>query len=110
MIQLLKKEKIDIIKTYYCPHIKEDGCDCRKPKTKYAEDIINEYGIDTDNSWMIGDHPSDTQFGISAGFKAVFLTTGHGDKHLEELNILEIKPTLIINNFFDVAKEILKYS
>lgn len=109
LIKLLKKENIEIVKTYYCPHVKEDICDCRKPNTKFSEHIINRYDIDIDNSWMIGDHPSDIQFGINAGFRTVFLTTGHGDRHLEELGTLEIKPTIISNNFFEAAKEILKY-
>ena len=108
LINILKKQKIEILKTYFCPHLKEDNCECRKPKTKFISEIINEFNIDISRSWMIGDHPSDIQFGINAGCRTIFLTTGHGDKHLEELHSLGIKPTLICDNFLVTAKIILK--
>ncbi|MFX0034614.1 MAG: D-glycero-alpha-D-manno-heptose-1,7-bisphosphate 7-phosphatase [Candidatus Hermodarchaeota archaeon] len=110
LLKTLKSEKINILKTYFCPHIRKDNCECRKPKTKFIDDIINEFDIDTKRSWMIGDHPSDIEFGINAGCKTIFLTTGHGDKHIDELETLGIKPTMICNNFLEAAKQILKNS
>ena len=109
LIHILKKQKIDILKTYFCPHLKEADCECRKPKTKFIDDIIKEFNIDIKGSWMIGDHPSDIQFGIDAGCRTIFLTTGHGDRHLEELKVLRIKPTIICDNFLGAAKEIMKF-
>ncbi len=108
LILLLKEENIEITKTYFCPHIREDNCGCRKPKTKFIDEITKEFNGDMKRSWMMGDHPSDVQFGINAGCKTIFLTTGHGDKHLYELETLKIKPTMICNNFFVAAKEILR--
>ena len=108
LINTLKESKIEILKTYFCPHLREDNCECRKPKTKFIDEIIKEFNIDTKKSWMIGDHPSDIQFGINAGCRTIFLTTGHGDRHLDELESLGIKPTIICDNFFEVAKEIMK--
>ena len=109
LIDILKKQGIEIMKTYFCPHLKEDNCECRKPKIKYIEEIVKEFEIDINKSWMIGDHPSDIQFGINGGCKTIFLTTGHGDKHLNELQSLGIEPNLICNNFLEAVKEILKY-
>ncbi|MHA2391832.1 MAG: D-glycero-alpha-D-manno-heptose-1,7-bisphosphate 7-phosphatase [Promethearchaeota archaeon] len=109
LTRLLINEGIEITKTYFCPHIREDNCNCRKPRSKFSADIINEYKIDIKDSWMIGDHPSDIQFGINAGCRTVFLTTGHGNKHVEELTTLKIKPTIISNNFFKAVEEILKF-
>ncbi len=108
LLKILKKEKINILKTYFCPHLREDNCECRKPKIKFIEEIINEFNVDINNSWMIGDHPSDIQFGINAGCKTIFLITGHGDKHLDELEALGIKPTIICDNFIGATEEILK--
>ncbi|MHA1915428.1 MAG: D-glycero-alpha-D-manno-heptose-1,7-bisphosphate 7-phosphatase [Promethearchaeota archaeon] len=104
----LKNEGIEIIETYFCPHKKEDRCECRKPKTKFIDLIIDEYNIDIKKSWMIGDHPSDIQFGLNAGCQTFFLTTGHGDRHINELEDLEIIPTGIAGNFLDMVKEILQ--
>lgn len=110
LLKILKKENITILKTYFCPHLKEDNCECRKPKTKFIKEIIAEFNVDINKSWMIGDHPSDIEFGINAGCKTIFLTTGHGDKHIDELETLGIKPTMICNNFLEAAKQILKNS
>jgi len=109
LLEILKKEKINILKTYFCPHIKEDNCEYRKPNTKYIDKIINDFNVDIKNSWMIGDHPSDIQFGIKGGCKTIFLTTGHGHKHLDELKSLGINPTRICSNFLEAANEILKF-
>jgi D-glycero-D-manno-heptose 1,7-bisphosphate phosphatase len=108
LINILKEHKIEIIKTYFCPHLKDNNCECRKPNTKFIEDIVKDYDIDIEKSWMIGDHPSDIQFGINAGCRTIFLTTGHGDKHLDELKALGMKPTLISDNFLKAVNEILK--
>ncbi|MFX0030421.1 MAG: D-glycero-alpha-D-manno-heptose-1,7-bisphosphate 7-phosphatase [Candidatus Hermodarchaeota archaeon] len=107
LIRLLDEEHIRIEKTYFCPHLREEGCDCRKPKTKFVKEIVNDFNISIRDSWMIGDHPSDIQFGMNAGCRTVFLTTGHGDRHLEELESLGLKPTIISDNFLEVANEIL---
>ena len=107
LVKLLKEENIEMLKTYFCPHLREDNCECRKPKTKFINDIKREFKIEIQESWMMGDHPSDIQFGINAGLRTVFLTTGHGQKHMGELKSLNIKPTIISNNFLSVAKEIL---
>lgn len=110
LIRLLKEENIDIIRTFFCPHIREDDCECRKPKTKFIKDIINEYDVNIQESWMVGDHPSDIQFGINGGCRTVFLTTGHGEKHIGDLKALNIKPTIISDDFISIAKEILGLS
>ena len=108
LINTLKREKIEIIKTYFCLHLKEDNCECRKPKTKFIDMINDEFNIDLNESFVVGDHPSDIEFGINAGCKTIFLTTGHGYKHLDNLKSLGIKPTIICDNFLGAAKEILK--
>lgn len=110
LIYVLKKNKIEILKTYFCPHLKEDNCECRKPKTKFIDEIVKDFNIDITESWMIGDHPSDIQFGTNAGCRTIFLTTGHGNKHLDELESLKIKPTLICQNFLEAAKKVLQQS
>jgi len=107
LLEILDNNYIKILKTYYCPHLKEDKCDCRKPKTKFITEIINDFNVNIKESWMMGDHPSDIQFGMCAGCRTVFLTTGHGNKHLDDLKSLRIKPTIISDNFLEAAKEIL---
>ncbi len=109
LIKLLKNESIDIIKTYFCPHLTEDYCECKKPKTKFIKEIIKEFDVNLKESWMFGDHPSDIQFGINGGCRTVFLTSGHGEKHIDELKTLKIKPTIISSDFLSAVKEVLNF-
>lgn len=108
LIGILKENKIRIERTFYCPHVKEDNCECKKPKIKYIREIIDGWNVDINNSWVIGDHPSDILFGINAGSKTVYLISGHGKKHLHELEVEGIKPTMISSNFLDTVKKILE--
>ena len=40
---------------YYCPHIPEDNCDCRKPKDGMIRRAVQDHGIDLDSSVLAGD-------------------------------------------------------
>jgi histidinol-phosphate phosphatase family protein len=108
LIDELKKEKIEIKRIYYCPHTPEEGCRCRKPSTRYIEDAALELGIDLQHSWVIGDHPYDIEMGVKAGCKSIYLLTGHGKKHLPELEKGSIKPDFIANGFLEAATFIAK--
>ncbi len=110
LTSVLKKKGITIEKTYFCPHKKEDNCDCRKPKTKFIKEILSLYIIDLNNSWVIGDHPSDILLGVNGGLKTIYLLTGHGNKHAKELKEKKIKPTFVANNFLDAARYIKSHS
>ena len=57
MINEFKKNNINILKVYHCPHTPDENCDCRKP---------NDFNIDLQNSWLIGDKKSDIETAINA--------------------------------------------
>jgi len=44
---------------YVCPHLDEDICSCRKPKTGLFLIAQKDYNIDFKRSWMIGDSETD---------------------------------------------------
>ncbi len=101
----LNKNNIKIEKTYHCPHIPEDNCNCRKPNITFIEQAKKEFDIDLKNSFVIGDHPCDVNLGKNAGCKTIYLLTGHGKNHKENLTR---KPDLIANNLLEAAQWILK--
>jgi len=107
LIERLREQEITIEKTYFCPHT--GGCDCRKPSTKFIEDIVRKYRVDKAKSWVIGDHPSDVIMGITAGCGTVYLLTGHGKKHFQELESGRVKPTIIAPDFLTAARGIKKH-
>ncbi|MBA7600067.1 Histidine biosynthesis bifunctional protein HisB [subsurface metagenome] len=108
LIGILKENQIRIERTFYCPHVKEDNCECKKPKIKYIKEIVDGWNVDINKSWVIGDHPSDILFGINAGPKTVYLISGHGKKHFHESEVEGIKPTMTSSNFLNTAKKIIE--
>lgn len=72
LLSILEKENIYIKEIYYCPHHESVAkCDCRKPNPYFIKKAINDYNIDSTNSYMIGDSPRDIQAAEAAGIKGI---------------------------------------
>lgn len=61
--------KLDDI--FYCPHVPDGGCDCRKPKIGLGMKALERYCINTRISYMIGDSDRDIQFGEGIGCESI---------------------------------------
>ena len=81
----VEMEGIHIEEIYVCPHQRKEECECIKPKTYFPEKASEEYGIDLSRSVSIGDHPHDAILGRNFGGRGIYLLTGHGEKHSQEL-------------------------
>jgi histidinol-phosphate phosphatase family protein len=77
VIELLAPSGVKVLKTYICPHVPEDNCDCRKPKPKMILDAAREFDIDLANSYMVGDRETDVLTGLNAGTKTILVRTGN---------------------------------
>ncbi|MCS6873664.1 MAG: HAD family hydrolase [Pyrinomonadaceae bacterium] len=89
---------------YFCPHLPEENCFCRKPSLGMIEKASKDFSIDIGKSWTIGDKIIDLELGIKAGTKTALVLTGYGSL---ELHRLRIKPDLVGANIFEVAKKIV---
>ena len=64
---------------YYCPHVPEDGCNCRKPEPGLIYRAQSDYGQNLSKTCIVGDSLKDIQCGRRAGCgKVVLVRTGHG--------------------------------
>ena len=57
----------EISGVFYCPHVDDDGCDCRKPKSGLLKQISEKHNVDLSKSIMVGDSIRDLQAGLGAG-------------------------------------------
>lgn len=103
MLREFEKEEIKIKEIYICTHAPGETCDCRKPSTKFIKTAEKKYNIDLKSSYVIGDHPNDIEMGNKSGCKTIYLLTGHGMKHIIELNEKSIQPSLITSSLYDAA-------
>lgn len=69
----LSKEGAEVDAIYYCPHLAEAACHCRKPEPGLLLRAADELGLDLSSSMMVGDSPSDMETARRAGCLPVFL-------------------------------------
>ncbi len=79
------KNDFEIDGFYYCPHLPEENCVCRKPKTGLIEKAAIDFNIDVKNSWLIGDNDYDMAAGKSAGCKTLMVDGNIGISEIENL-------------------------
>ena len=77
---------IDRSQVFHCPHDPETGCDCRKPMPGMLLEAIGRFEIDLENSWMIGDKPSDIEAARRAGVGHTWLTEKNRKIEMKELH------------------------
>ena len=99
----LRDRGIEIKEIMHCPHTKEQSCSCRKPSPYFIKMLCGRYSIDIKRSFCIGDHPHDIEMAHNAGTRSVYLLTGHGQKHREELSA---KPDHIEQDLYRAALKI----
>lgn len=75
--------KLDAI--YYCAHHPSVGeppyrfdCHCRKPKPGLISRAANDFDVDLEQSWMVGDRYSDVELARNAGVNSMFVMSGYG--------------------------------
>mgnify|MGYP001792435827 CR=1 FL=1 len=64
--------------TYFCPHLPNDGCKCRKPSPEMIFAAAQDHDVDLARSFLIGDKKSDMECGHNAGVKTILVRTGYG--------------------------------
>ena len=79
IMEFLKPLGIVIDFVYFCPHLPDDGCICRKPEIGLGQSAIVEHHLDPSVSFMVGDQECDMIFGRNLGCKTIQLQ-GSADK------------------------------
>jgi D,D-heptose 1,7-bisphosphate phosphatase len=95
----LKKEGITITGEYYCKHLPEDKCSCRKPHTDLIKKAIKEHNIDVSSSFFIGDKTSDIEAGKRVECKTILVMTGKSGKDKE----YEVMPDFTCKNLAEAS-------
>ena len=102
--RLIQHELNDAIDGFYfCPHLPEASCHCRKPQLGMIEGARRDIPIDMSISWVVGDKDLDVELGLNAGLRTVLVETGYGRDHAK---ILRRKPERIAANLLEAARYI----
>lgn len=63
---------------YYCPHLPDAGCECRKPKPGMFRALERELGVSVVGAPYIGDRMSDVEAAEGVGARPILVRTGTG--------------------------------
>jgi histidinol-phosphate phosphatase family protein len=77
LFKIFEDEGITFAGFYYCPHLPNDDCNCRKPKQGMIIDAAKEMQIDLSVSWMVGDILNDVEAGKRAGCRTILINNGN---------------------------------
>ncbi|MCA1808727.1 MAG: HAD family hydrolase [Lentisphaerae bacterium] len=89
---------------YVCPHERKTGCACIKPNPFFMQKAARDFGIDLAHSFTIGDHPHDVIFAENAGATGIYVLTGHGIRHQNDLP----QHTLVTSGIKEAVDQILR--
>ena len=98
---------------YYCPH-HPDGkvreyaraCDCRKPGRGLVDRAVQEFGIDPEHSYAVGDRWLDVALARTIGAKGILVRTGYGAEQ-ESRPPDGLAADAVVNNLVEAASWVL---
>lgn len=90
---------------FYCPHLPEDRCSCRKPKPGLIFRSQQAYQIDLAKTFMVGDSIKDIECAKNAGCGySVLVKTGNGKAAEKILSERKIYPDHMAEDFYEAVR------
>ncbi|WP_165006883.1 D-glycero-beta-D-manno-heptose 1,7-bisphosphate 7-phosphatase [Neisseria yangbaofengii] len=93
---------------WFCPHLPDDNCNCRKPKPGMIQDILDRFQAQAADTWLVGDSLRDLQAIDAVGGKPALVLTGKGKKTLQEKEGELPENTQIFDNLLAFAQYIMQ--
>jgi heptosyltransferase-2 len=106
--RLLDGAGVSLDAIYFCPHHPDDGCECRKPNRGMIDQAVQEWGVDLDRSYLIGDHIRDVELAKRVGGRSILVTTGAvSSQEAERLKASGAAPDWIASSLTEAADWLL---
>ncbi len=102
--ELLEREGVFLDGIYFCPHLPEEECDCRKPAPALLRSAAQELNFDPSQSFVIGDKVCDIELGRRVGATTILVRTGYGEQFEKGENT---QPDFTVNDLKEAA-EVMK--
>ena len=98
LCQMVAEQGGSIEGIFYCPHLPDEGCNCRKPATGLLEAIESELGECPAGAWFVGDSLKDLQLARRCHCRPALVRTGKGERTLAQLQ----SPDVDLSNPLDI--------
>ena len=78
MAAMLAKDGAHIDAWYFCPHLPDADCTCRKPRPGMLLAAARDFELDLAGSVLVGDKVSDLEAARAVGARTLLVRTGYG--------------------------------
>jgi imidazoleglycerol-phosphate dehydratase/histidinol-phosphatase len=78
VLRLFASQGIVFDQVFICPHLENEACPCRKPRTGLVTDYVSQQPIDRQRSAMIGDRDTDLEFARALGIRGLRVSASAG--------------------------------
>lgn len=79
MMSLFESQGVSFDEVFICPHLPDEQCDCRKPRTGLLTKYLAAHDIDLSASAVIGDRETDVQLAGRIGVEGVLVNCAAKD-------------------------------
>lgn len=108
MKNAIASEDGKITDIFFCPHLPDEGCACRKPEPELIFQAQRKYDIELARAVMVGDRPKDIECARNAGCGLAVLVKSGNDRDAENvLKTKQIIPDHVADNLHEAVKWIL---
>lgn len=118
LVKMLNKKHAYLNAIYFCPHHPERHhpdipksamkyrakCECRKPKLAMFRKAIEDFNINLEAAFLVGDRASDIKTGENLGITTILVKTGYGSQDKS----YPVKPGYVVSDFSHVVDVICK--
>lgn len=108
MRNLVEEQGGTIKGVFFCPHLPDAGCSCRKPLPGLLDQIETEFDTSLAGSWYIGDTEKDIDAANFKNCKPILVLTGKGLSTRNNLPEEKLKNTPVFDDLFAASQYILK--
>jgi D-glycero-D-manno-heptose 1,7-bisphosphate phosphatase len=93
---------------YYCPHIRDDNCNCRKPLPGMLERAAAEHNLELKSSVLVSDRYDDISMSHAAGCTGILVLSGYGrGEHEWNRHKWPRQPDAVVENLKEAVDLIL---
>lgn len=100
MNDLLTAAEIRFDGIYFCPHVPDDHCLCRKPEPGLLQRAASECDFDPSRAFVIGDKTCDIVLGQQVGATTFLVRTGYGAQVAVDATVI---PDYVVDNLEEAA-------
>ncbi|RUR12386.1 bifunctional histidinol-phosphatase/imidazoleglycerol-phosphate dehydratase HisB [Legionella sp. km772] len=96
IIELFASQGIEFNPIFICPHLPENNCSCRKPKTGLLDQFMKENVVDKNYSWVIGDRETDKELASNLGVQFVPISPVHTWADIVQAILKKLRSTRVV--------------